>query len=102
MLAFLYVSRKCLNFQIVVLCHGTVLYVIHAKGVHRPPLHVEIGMRLPSVPPLNLRNNRTQNLLLLPFAASFFCNFLHITQDMAEACGSRTHPRIRKGHGLWF
>ena len=23
-------------------------------------------------------------------------------QDVAEACGSRTHPRIREGHGPWF
>src|SRR6266851_596032 len=25
-----------------------------------------------------------------------------ICSGMAEACGSRTHPRIREGHGPWF
>lgn len=25
-----------------------------------------------------------------------------INGTLAEACGSRTHPRIREGHGLWF
>ena len=43
-----------------------------------------------------------------PFAANAaFCRLIVLQVpssqlDMAEACGSRTHPRIREGHGPWF
>jgi hypothetical protein len=46
---------------------------------------------------LNLLKNRTQNLLLLPFAASFFCNFLHIKKLWRRRVG--VEPTIRSAKG---
>jgi hypothetical protein len=44
-------------------------------------------MRLPSVPPLELAQEPHPNLLLLPFAASFFCNIRHIKRIWRKRVG---------------
>src|SRR6266436_8712264 len=50
-------------------------------------------MRLPSVPPLELAQEPHPNLLLLPFAASFFCNIRHIKRIWRKRVG--VEPTIR-------
>src|SRR6266436_3512976 len=50
-------------------------------------------MRLPSVPPLELAQEPHPNLLMLPFAASFFCNIRHIKRIWRKRVG--VEPTIR-------
>jgi len=66
----------------------------------RPPLHVKIeGCGYRPCPRLNWHKNRTQNLLLLPFAASFLCDFRQIKELWRKRVGielKRLTPKSRR------